>query len=70
MMAVKEAEVLKWKETAQGQTLPILDEYIDPNGHCDLMACLRYFAVSYTKPQAINYNIDPGGVAPYIEGIG
>lgn len=47
MMAVKEAELLKWKETAQGQTLPILDEYVDPDGHCDLMACLRYFAVSY-----------------------
>lgn len=49
MMAVKEAELLKWKETAQGQTLPILDEYVDPDGHCDLMACLRYFAVSYKK---------------------
>ena len=51
LMAVKEIELLKWKETAQGQTLPILDEYVDPDGHCDLMACLRYFAVSYSKPQ-------------------
>lgn len=47
MMVVKEAELLKWKETAQGQTLPLLDEYVDPDGHSDLMACLRYFAVSY-----------------------
>ena len=70
MMVVKEAEVLKWKETAQGQVLPILDEYIDPNGHCDLLACLRYFAVSYVKPQPIQYNNDPGGVAPFIPGIG
>lgn len=49
-MAIKEAELLKWKETATGQTLPILDEYIDPDGHSDLMACLRYFVVSYKKP--------------------
>ena len=70
MMAVKEAELLKWKETAQGQTLPILDEYVDPDGHCDLMACLRYFAVSYVKPKPINYNDDPGGVGYYIPGIG
>ena len=69
MMAVKEAELLKWKETAQGQTLPILDEYVDPDGHCDLMACLRYLAVSYRKPIPIDYS-DTGGVAPYIEGIG
>ena len=47
LMAVREAELLKWKETAQGQTIPILDEYVDPDGHSDLMACLRYFAVSY-----------------------
>lgn len=51
MMAVKEAELLKWKETAQGQTIPILDEYIDPDGHSDLMACLRYFACSYKKQE-------------------
>lgn len=50
MMAVKEAELLKWKETAQGQVLPKLDEYIDPDGHSDLMACLRYLVVSYEKP--------------------
>ena len=48
-MVVKEAELLKWKETAMGQTLPILDEYIDPDGHSDLMACLRYLVVSYKK---------------------
>lgn len=48
-MAVKEAELLKWKETAQGQTIPVLDEYVDPEGHSDLMACLRYLIVSYKK---------------------
>jgi len=70
MMAVKEAELLKWKETAQGQTLPILDEYVDPDGHCDLMACLRYFAVSYVKSKPIKYDNDPGGVLPFLPGIG
>ena len=70
MMAVREAELLKWKETAQGQTLPILDEYVDPDGHCDLMACLRYFAVSYVKSAPMQFDNDPGGVLPYIEGIG
>lgn len=69
MMAVREAELLKWKETAQGQTLPILDEYIDPDGHCDLMACLRYLIVSYKKPEPIDTS-DVGGVLGYIPGIG
>lgn len=50
---VKEMELLKWKETQEGQTLPILDESIDPNGHSDLSAGLRYFAVSY---RPVNYN--------------
>lgn len=61
-MAIREAELLKWKETAQGQTLPILDEYIDPDGHCDLMACLRYFAVSYKKMDG-NYDSINKGLA-------
>jgi len=69
-MAVKEAELLKWKETAQGQTLPILDEYVDPNGHCDLMACLRYFTVSYVKPAPMQFDNDPGGVKPFLPNIG
>jgi hypothetical protein len=58
MMLVKEIELLKWKETAQGQTLPILDEYVDPDGHSDLTACLRYLIVSYKKP-AVYYNDQP-----------
>jgi len=70
MMAVREAELLKWKETAQGQILPILDEYVDPDGHCDLMACLRYFTVSYVKLSPQRFNVDPGGVLPYVEGVG
>ena len=53
-MVVKEAELLKWKETAMGQTLPILDEYIDPDGHSDLMACLRYLVVSYKKVDSMS----------------
>jgi hypothetical protein len=60
LMAVKEAELLKWKETAQGQTLPILDEYIDPDGHSDLMACLRYLIVSYQKMSDDFDNINTG----------
>lgn len=49
LMAVKEAELLKWKETPTGQSIPVLDEYIDPDGHSDLMACLRYLVVSYKR---------------------
>jgi len=49
-MFVSEIERLMWRETAQGITMPVLDETVDPNGHSDLMACLRYFAVSYEKP--------------------
>lgn len=48
-MLIKEIELLKWKETATGQTIPVLDEYIDPDGHSDLVACLRYLLVSYKK---------------------
>lgn len=56
MMAVKEAELLKWKESPTGQSLPVLDEYVDPDGHSDLMASLRYFAVSYQKPITLPAN--------------
>lgn len=69
LQAVKEAELLKWKETAQGQILPVLDEYVDPDGHSDLMASLRYLAVSYKPPSRVEY-IESEGVQPYIEGIG
>jgi hypothetical protein len=47
---VKEIELLKWKETAPNVTVPVLDESLDPDGHSDLCAALRYFAVSYNKP--------------------
>jgi len=46
---VSEIEHLSWRETSAGVTVPILDEALDPNGHSDLVACLRYFAVSYKK---------------------
>lgn len=49
MLLVKEMELLKWKETAVGQTIPILDEYVDPDGHSDLCAALRYLTVSYIR---------------------
>lgn len=48
---VREIELLRWKETSEGKTLPILDENVDPDGHSDLCAALRYFTVSYQKPQ-------------------
>lgn len=70
MMLVSEIERLMWKQNADGSTMPVLDESLDPNGHSDLCAALRYFAVSYRTSQPINYNDDPGGVQPYIEGIG
>jgi hypothetical protein len=50
---VKEMELLQWKTTNTGQTLPILDESVDPDGHSDLCAALRYFAVSWEKPIAV-----------------
>lgn len=50
---VKEMELLQWKTTNTGQTLPILDESVDPDGHSDLCAALRYFAVSWSKPKKI-----------------
>ena len=70
MMLVSEIERLMWKQNADGSMMPVLDESLDPNGHSDLCAALRYFAVSYTKPVRDQFNNDPGGVAPYIPGIG
>jgi hypothetical protein len=47
---VQEIEKLKWRETSSGEILPLLDDSGDPTGHFDLMAALRYLAVSW-KPQ-------------------
>ena len=47
---IKEMELLQWKTTNTGQTIPILDEMVDPDGHSDLCAALRYFTVSWTPP--------------------
>lgn len=47
---VKQIENLKWRETAMGEVLPVLDESGDPTGgHFDLMSAFRYLAVSYKK---------------------
>lgn len=46
---IKEMELLRWKETSEGITMPILDETVDPDGHSDLTAALRYLTVSYMK---------------------
>ncbi len=71
MMLVSEIEHLMWKQNADGSTMPVLDEALDPNGHSDLCAALRYFAVSYTKPVKVDYSTDDvGGVLPYIPGLG
>jgi len=70
MQLVSEIEHLMWKTNADGSTMPVLDESLDPSGHSDLCASLRYFSVSYTKPQPIDYSGDVGGVMPYMEGIG
>jgi len=45
---IKEMELLAWKETSAGQTIPILDENLDQDGHSDLSAALRYLSCSYT----------------------
>lgn len=48
---VTQIEMLSWKETATGDFVPVLEESGDPTGgHYDLMAALRYLAVSYKKP--------------------
>lgn len=48
---VTQIERLSWKQTITGENVPVLDEDGDPTGgHFDLMAALRYFAVSYQKP--------------------
>ena len=48
---IKQIINLKWRQSAGGDTLPLLDDAGDPmGGHYDLMAALRYFAVSYSKP--------------------
>ena len=69
MMLVSEIEHLMWKQTTDGTTLPMLDEALDPNGHSDLCAALRYFAVSYTKPMRMPNEGQIGGVLPYFEGL-
>lgn len=47
---VSQIEMLSWKQTITGENVPVLDEDGDPTGgHYDLMAALRYFAVSYKK---------------------
>ena len=47
---VSQIERLSWKETITGDIVPILDDTGDPTGgHYDLMAAMRYFAVSYQK---------------------
>ena len=48
---IKQIMNLRWRKTEGGETLPLLDESDDPTGgHYDLMAALRYLAVSYRKP--------------------
>jgi len=70
MELVSEIEHLMWKQTSDGTTLPVLDETLDPNGHSDLCASLRYLAVSFKKREPIDYSADVGGVMPFLEGIG
>lgn len=70
MMLVTEIERLMWKQNADGSTMPVLDESLDPNGHSDLTAGLRYLTVSFKKRQQIKYDNDFGGVMPFIQGIG
>jgi len=59
-----------WKTTSDGDTTPVLDERLDPKGHSDLCAALRYLTVSYHKPLPPVNTTDVGGILPYIEGVG
>jgi hypothetical protein len=70
MALVSEIEHLMWKQNADGSTMPVLDESLDPSGHSDLCAALRYFIVSFKRQVPINYNDDVGGVLPFLEGLG
>ena len=62
-MLTSEIEHLAWRETAEGNTIPVLDENLDPKGHSDLMAALRYFVVSFRRMPLTNPYIprDIGG---------
>lgn len=47
---VTQIERLSWRQTITGENVPVLDEDGDPTGgHYDLMAAMRYLAVSYRK---------------------
>ncbi len=48
-MFIKELENAAWKENRDGSTQPVIDEIKDREGHFDLVACGRYFAVSFKK---------------------
>ncbi len=59
---VKQIENLKWRTTAAGDNLPLLDETNDPTGfHYDLMAAMRYLAVSF-KP-TLKYTPDKNDIS-------
>lgn len=47
MAIVREIETLQWRNSKDGQTLSVLDESTDKDGHYDLLAALRYLVVSY-----------------------
>lgn len=70
MQLVSEIEHLMWKQNADGSTMPVLDEGLDPNGHSDLTASLRYFTVSFKRREPYVQDDNVGGVLPYIEGLG
>jgi hypothetical protein len=70
MMLVSEIERLMWRQTAEGITTPVLDESLDPHGHSDLCAALRYFAVSFVVKKKFEMPTSYGGVKPIYPEIG
>lgn len=64
MMLVSEIEHLMWKQTGENITIPVLDESLDPKGHSDLCAALRYFAVSFVVKKKFEMPTGFGGVKP------
>ena len=69
---VRQIENLKWRmNKSSDEVVPMLDESDDPTrGHYDLVAALRYFAVSYQKQRQKQWEPnDPGGVKSYLEGL-
>ena len=70
---VKQIENLKWLEVSNkdgSQIKPQWDAHRKLGHHFDGVYCLAYFILMYEGNSGGDYSTDPGGVLPYIEGLG